>query len=424
MIRPIAVAAAAAVLAACHQPDAPIGAGFRPVLELGAEPIKALDILFVVDNSFSMAEHQRALIDSAGDSLFGALAVEAGGVPDLHVAVVSTDLGSGLPIPAGGNCLPGGGDQGRFQIAGGETCGISGAFLSDVDDGLGGRLVNHPGDLAAAFACAAELGAQGCGYEHDLEAMRRALDGSNPENAGFLRDDALLLVVFLTNEDDCSASDPRVLDPRDTATFGPPVDFRCFEFGVVCDGDDPRTLGAKTGCVSREDSPYLHPVERYATFLRTLKSDPSLVMVAGIFADAGPVSVSPYGGDSVALTSICGGATTNPWPAPAVRMHEFGQHFPAHWVFAPICNIEMSANLDRIARSTGGVMSGSRCLLGEVAPNAACRAQAIAPDGSQRALDLVVAEDRERCGYAPQALRAEIAGALAPGERLRVECMR
>ena len=49
--------------------------------------------------------------------------------------------------------------------------------------------------------------AVGCGIEGTLEVLRRALDGRHPENAGFLRDDALLLVVFVTNEDDNSPVD-------------------------------------------------------------------------------------------------------------------------------------------------------------------------------------------------------------------------
>ena len=43
--------------------------------------------------------------------------------------------------------------------------------------------------------------------------MKRALDGSNPENEGFLRDDAFLAVIFVADEDDCSAFSRGVFDP-------------------------------------------------------------------------------------------------------------------------------------------------------------------------------------------------------------------
>ena len=57
--------------------------------------------------------------------------------------------------------------------------------------------------------------------------------------------------------------------------LGPRTSFRCFEFGTVCDPDaDPRASGTRTGCRSREDSPYLASVASYTAFLRGLKADP------------------------------------------------------------------------------------------------------------------------------------------------------
>ena len=50
----------------------------------------------------------------------------------------------------------------------------------------------------------------GCGFEHQLASIDRALgaDGQGPApatNLGFLRSEAYLGIVMLTNEDDCSA---------------------------------------------------------------------------------------------------------------------------------------------------------------------------------------------------------------------------
>jgi hypothetical protein len=64
--------------------------------------------------------------------------------------------------------------------------------------------------VAGAFSCIAQLGPDGCGYEQSLEAMYRALDPA--VNPGFIRDDAALAVLFITDEDDCSA--------RDTSLYG------------------------------------------------------------------------------------------------------------------------------------------------------------------------------------------------------------
>ena len=48
---------------------------------------------------------------------------------------------------------------------------------------------------------------RGCGFEHQLASVRAALDPAlPPTNVGFLRADAFLAVVLVTNEDDCSAS--------------------------------------------------------------------------------------------------------------------------------------------------------------------------------------------------------------------------
>jgi hypothetical protein len=72
-----------------------------------------------------------------------------------------------------------------------------------------------PRELATWFACNAGLYVNGCGLEAPLEAAWRALvehgarepAGSGAPNAGFLRDDAALAIVVLTDEEDGSARD-------------------------------------------------------------------------------------------------------------------------------------------------------------------------------------------------------------------------
>ena len=51
------------------------------------------------------------------------------------------------------------------------------------------------------------FGDVGCGFQQPLEATYLALHGDVPENAGFLRDDALLVVVYIVDKDDCSVPD-------------------------------------------------------------------------------------------------------------------------------------------------------------------------------------------------------------------------
>ena len=46
-------------------------------------------------------------------------------------------------------------------------------------------------DLAQTFNCMASVGANGCGFEHQLESVYAALHNGLPENDGFSRVDAL-----------------------------------------------------------------------------------------------------------------------------------------------------------------------------------------------------------------------------------------
>jgi len=418
---PRIIATIAVLLSACQQPDARVGAAFHSVLDMPPDPITALDILFVIDDSGSMAENQQAVITSARDSLFAQLVDETGAMPDLHVAVVSTSV---VTDDLAGICDTSAPQNGLFQTSPqGVDCGIDGSFLVDVADGAGGRSRNFAGDLADTFGCISALGIDGCGFERPLDAIRLALDGSHPENAGFLRNDALLLIVFVTDEDDCSVVDNSGLFGAATATLadplGPLASFRCFEFGVVCDDDDPRAVGDKAGCVPRDDSAYMIRVDDQVERLRGMKADPSMVMVAGIFGDAAPVVVEPDPElvGSVALRDLCEGEAS---AYPAVRLHAFADAFPARYTFGSICDPDMGDHLRRVARTAAGVMNRDGCLLGNPLP-ATCRGVAVAPDGARRPIDVHVATDAA-CDYTPSGLRADVAD-VAPGEHLVVECL-
>ena len=115
-------------------------------------------------------------------------------------------MGAGDGSVAG--CSATGGDKGIFQFSPRGTCMATNlqagaTFISNV-----GGQANYTGHVADVFTCIAALGQAGCGFEHQLAAVLRALgaDGSPApaENEGFLRPDALLAIVVLTNEDDCS----------------------------------------------------------------------------------------------------------------------------------------------------------------------------------------------------------------------------
>ncbi|MBL8604649.1 MAG: hypothetical protein JNK72_22175 [Myxococcales bacterium] len=209
----------------------------------------ALDVLFVIDNSSSGSAMQRHFLNAL-PSLFDALQnppPHADGTPgtpvtNLHLGVISTDIGSGdysVPTCAG----LGDGDNGLLNpIRQGNATrrhlpwdsfrpGVRPSlctndryqfppFLTDT---------SFRSTVADEVRCMAFLGHAGCGIEQHLEAAHRALraheprlrsDASDP-NFGFLRPDASLLMIFVTDDDDASVRDCRYAEagrPCDDAT--------------------------------------------------------------------------------------------------------------------------------------------------------------------------------------------------------------
>ena len=293
-----------------------------------------LDLLFVIDDSLSMAEEQASL--GLNFPMFiNVLESVEGGLPDVHIGVVSSDLGAGGQPVMGCSGL---GDNGALLV-GDPACRPLGArYLADVRDENGDRQRNYEGDLAEAFACNAALGTSGCGFEQHLESMRRALDGSVPGNQGFLRDDAFLAVVFIADEDDCSTRDNGMFEPSETTELGPLSSFRCFEFGVDCEtgNDDPRAPGPRGGCFPREDSPYMYGVQEYADFLKGLKEDDDLIIVANIVGNPDPIAVA--GGPDLVPSCQSSSGTA----APGVRLAALAEQFPDRNSFSSICNDDLS----------------------------------------------------------------------------------
>lgn len=306
---------------------------------------KGVDVLFVIDNSGSMAEEQASLALGI-DSFVTTLATANGGeLPSIQIGVVSTNLGAG-PFNIS-NCT-GTGDNGDLLSApNGKCTAPDGAFISDLINPDSSRQRNYTGDLADVFGCIAEIGIDGCGFEQPLESMRRALD-NNANNAGFLRADALLAVVIVSDEDDCSTSNTNMFDTSQNDIndpLGPLTSFRCFEFGVVCDPDDPRTVGARSDCASREDSQYTYTVQEYVDFLHQLK--PDNVVVATIQGNPTPVAVTTDVNTNPQLSPSCVSASGE--AAPGVRLAQFVDGFPGANNINTICD-EMTGSLQNIAQ--------------------------------------------------------------------------
>ena len=257
---------------------------------------KDVDLLFVIDNSAGTAELQSRVAKSL-PKLIEAMKSPAlnNKIPNLHIGVVSTDLGAGNYALPG--CEVSGGDGGKLlykpQIAG--CIPPSKPYVEYIE---GVTNINNPAvtdpiaKVTKALQCIIELGVGGCGFEAPLEAARRALDPKLNRNPGFLRKDARLAVVFVTNEDDCSAAKTQLFDPAQsklTDPLGPLSSFRCFEFGVQCScsgGPCTRTTtGPRQACKPAYD--WLQDYEGYVTFFSSLKPSGRLML----FAIAGPTDL-------------------------------------------------------------------------------------------------------------------------------------
>jgi hypothetical protein len=276
---------------------------------------RKLDLLFMIDDSSSMSAAADELRLHAADflSMFDDLAA-AGVFVDLHVGVVTSDYGAGATTVGGCQASPGG-KKGLLQAHGAAAdAGCLGPagdarFLELAYDQHGGAPVsNLPAgqDLAHTFRCMAAVGTNGCGFEHPLESVYAALH-NRVENSGFLRDDALLSVVFLTNEDDGSAAPDSTIFDSDRPELGAYDTFRQVRYGIVC--GDPAVAppygashGPLTDCVpapnpaGRPDRAY--DVSRYIDFFTRPKSE------GGVKADPSWVSLVAIDGPDTSIETL------------------------------------------------------------------------------------------------------------------------
>ncbi|HVZ32529.1 MAG TPA: hypothetical protein VG963_08885 [Polyangiaceae bacterium] len=265
-VRSLALIAALGMAGCPHQELAPLGpcTVSSTAQRVEQHGLSKVDLLFMIDNSGSMASKQIKLaaelprlvqVLTSGDRDAGRTA-PAGGprmftpVSSMHLAVVSSNMG-GLPdgVPendtiVGIPACEGYGDDGLFlnsaQVA---IDGVTAESPTEFPNYTTGDVVLPPDpnceglpapppyqdyeagedpsadEVAQSFSCISKLGVRGCPIEEQLESMWKALapstndtflDGTSGhgdpdgDNAGFLRDDAILAVMIVSDEDDCS----------------------------------------------------------------------------------------------------------------------------------------------------------------------------------------------------------------------------
>jgi hypothetical protein len=327
-------------------------------------PPRKLDLIMVIDNSVSMEEEQDSLKRSF-PRLISRLAALPGGLPDLRIAVLSSNFGAGSAHPAL-ECSNFG-DRGSFLAR--PACGLAGGALWLSVDALGNK--NFPGELVTTFSCLASLGTGGCGYEHHLQSLRASLNSNvAPQNAGFLRDDARLGIVILADEDDCSAGPDATFFAEVIA--GQAGSLRCALRGHTCNGQ-PVTATAGFSAPLAACQPVMHAntpqdgrdrlinvsnVVQDIKAVKDLREDRILVSaIIGWDPSPGATYAIEMGmgvsGPQLDLKPAC--TNVNPGAgsaAPGIRLQAFARSFLRHTVHS-IC-----ADLDPAMTDIGNALAG------------------------------------------------------------------
>jgi hypothetical protein len=369
------------------------GSGQETDFEVLISPERAVDILFMVDNSPSMDPKQEALA-RAFPKMLESLQMLPGGLPDLHIGVISSDMGAGA-TEAGGNCSVLLGNEGILwgndlnadpskdnnqfatvrklkNAAGADGCGMNSGtrWIEDLLSADGTRTKNYKGDLSDVFSCLAKgVGVNGCGLEHQLQSVRVALNPANtinPQNFKFLRPKAYLAVVLVSDEDDCSA-DPN-MDTNDGMFFprnlGDTASLRCAARGHVCNGKaipdyDPADGYKGSGFAANFADCEAKDVER-ARNLYNSKDDPSykelpLIRIRDMIDSVNGVKDRPM--EQILATGIIG------WPQDLNGVkYEIGKDSTSKpdeeqklWDYMPICKLPDQQSVDgNIYKAYGG----------------------------------------------------------------------
>ncbi len=282
---------------------------------------KDVDILFVIDNSGSMGEEQGLLADNF--PAFINVLEDPEVAANYRIGVTTTDNGN----PFCGSTGPEAGKlqlsscrqrQQEFVFSGIPMADATAVACTDVCDletidieptitefddepsvrpwleNIEGKtnLADENVTTVEAFQCFGPQGIAGCGFESHLESMYKALlraQQSGEDQYGFLRSNAILSIVIVTDEVDCSYNNafssifqPDSAGGNEVFWSNPedmqPTSALCWNAGVVCEGTgNPYTSCRSSnkdidGNIDVSDSDaVLHPLGRYTDFVQQLE---------------------------------------------------------------------------------------------------------------------------------------------------------
>lgn len=248
------------------------------------EGCEKVDFVFIIDSSPSMADEQVALLASF-PGFINAIEQDLM-LNDFHVMVI--DAGA----TAGAGCESTLG-AGRVTSSTGQDCGLVGGNRYATQD--------QP-DLSAAFSCMGNRGANGPGNEQTMDSLLAGigpLSGGGQCNDGFVRDDAVLVVTIVSDEED---------DPSDIVPI-PSLD-------GTCEPADTDTNSAG------------NPMSWYDDIVAIKNGDSKAAVVLSLIGDCD--STGNCGG--IVFDALNPTATTGAEPAPRLRqftnLWEFGSVGP------------------------------------------------------------------------------------------------
>ncbi len=184
----------------------------------GKKGCEKVDFLFVIDNSASMEDNQAALIASF-PGFIDAIKSTLSATSDYHIMVVDTDDDGRCAQPCVMDadyveyCTPANLYACKADLSACDTTRGAGVLqpvglyasnkVCPVAGGLRYMLPDEP-DLKGTFACVAQVGTAGNPSERPMngmtEALSDALNGPGGCNEGFLRDDAILVILFISDD--------------------------------------------------------------------------------------------------------------------------------------------------------------------------------------------------------------------------------
>lgn len=308
MLRPACLASLLA--SACiEHPLAPVALKTTAQLEstFCVDEAPSVDVLLVIDDSASMGDTQHLL--ARGLARFGETYDDSARGPiDYRIAVTTTsvtnswcddDLQDGAFVDS--SCRTRGDDlhvgathespAADMRELCLDACGFAELPIEPTSLGLGdtprrrpwiehiGLQRNFPDDVpaAAVLPCMGLVGVSGCTYEAPLEAAYLALARArDPSDAayGFLRPDAALFILFITDEVDCSVplEHAGIFDPAGSRELWAPgatepTSAICWNAAMSCD----RSV-VPYACAEADEGP-LHPLARYTELLAAIELD-------------------------------------------------------------------------------------------------------------------------------------------------------